>query len=72
LGAGLTFPTGDAAALELILGQLATQSSKLAALRSACSGAAAVLQPEVAARYMFAVIQAPVADKASIRAPWYP
>ena len=72
MGAGLTFPSGDARALELILAQLATDPPLLTSLQKACKAAAYAIQPDVAARYMHSVIRTDPDQKAKLPAPWCP
>jgi len=71
-GAGLSFASGDAKALSDVLLRLVRDPSRLQLMRVAASRLAILLQPDVAARYMLEVIQAPTDSKASVRSPWYP
>lgn len=71
-GAGLSFSSGDAQALADVLARLTGVPSLLKAMRAATPLAAKALQPEVAARYMLDVIQAPADRRATIPSPWYP
>jgi glycosyltransferase involved in cell wall biosynthesis len=72
LGAGLRFSSGNAESLSDVLARLIRSPALLQSLRSAAPQAARALQPEVAARYLLEVMQAPAARKASIPSPWYP
>lgn len=71
-GAGLSFASGDAKALSEVLLRLVRDPSRLQSMRVAASRLAILLQPDVAARYMLEVIQAPADSKASVHSPWYP
>jgi glycosyltransferase involved in cell wall biosynthesis len=70
-GAGLCFTSGDARSLSNVLARLLKEPTLLEIMRVAAPLAADALQPDVAARYMLNVIQAPAALKATIRPPWY-
>lgn len=71
-GAGLTFSAGSVSSLCDVLLRLIAEPLMLKALRTATAKAAQALQPDVAARYMFDVIQASAALRPTIRQPWYP
>jgi hypothetical protein len=72
LGAGITFATGDSNALALVLKRLMDDVHLRSALKLATFAAAKLLQPEVAARYLWDVVQAPGAQKSNVPSPWYP
>jgi glycosyltransferase involved in cell wall biosynthesis len=72
LGAGITFATGDSNALALVLNRLMDDVHLRSALKLATFAAAKLLQPEVAARYLWDVVQAPGAQKSNVPSPWYP
>jgi glycosyltransferase involved in cell wall biosynthesis len=70
-GAGLTFKSGDAMALAAALILLSDDAALRQTLAAATSSAAAVLQPDVAARYMWSVLCAPPGRKTAVPSPWY-
>jgi glycosyltransferase involved in cell wall biosynthesis len=72
LGAGITFVTGDSKALAKVLNRLIDDIHLRNSLTLATSAAAKLLEPEVAARYMWEVVQAPAAQKSNVPSPWYP
>ena len=69
--AGLTFPTGDVKALCRRLLELRDQPERRLALKTGARLAAHMIQPENAARYMWAVMQATPDQKCAIPSPWY-
>ncbi|CAI8768028.1 glycosyltransferase family 4 protein [Pseudomonas marginalis] len=70
-GAGAVYDSADPNALESLLNRLSSEPEHLLAMRAAAQPAAAAIQPEVAARYMLAVLRAKPEDKASVVSPWY-
>ena len=72
LGAGLTFTAGSAESLASAIKRLADDPALLASMRHATVHAARLLQPDVAAKYMWDVICADENKKANVLSPWYP
>jgi glycosyltransferase involved in cell wall biosynthesis len=70
-GAGAVYDSADPNALESLLNRLSSEPEHLLAMRTAAQTAAAAIQPEVAARYMLAVLRAKPEDKTSVVSPWY-
>lgn len=71
-GAGDVFVADDPDSLESLISALHTDPTRLLTMRAATSRAAAAIQPEVAARYMLAVLRANPQSKAAVISPWYP
>lgn len=71
-GAGVVLDSNDPNALESIITALYADPARLQAMRAATLHAAAAIQPDVAAAYMLAVLQASPQSKATIASPWYP
>jgi glycosyltransferase involved in cell wall biosynthesis len=71
-GAGAVFESGNADALHALLSALLLDPGRLARMRAAAAVAAAAIEPEVAARYMLAVIDAEPRLRAAVASPWYP
>lgn len=72
LGAGVIFPAGNADALAEVLMRLMDDRMLRDSLKLATLPAARLLQPEVAAQYLWNVVKAPCHQKASVPSPWYP
>ena len=70
-GVGMTFLSGKSQALAQALTEIQDNKTALHEMRLATVAAAAAMQPEVAAAYMFKVIAAPARDKAVVPSPWY-
>ena len=70
-GAGDVFVADDPDSLESLISALHTDPTRLLTMRAATSRAAAAIQPEVAARYMLAVLRANPQSKAAVISPWY-
>jgi hypothetical protein len=67
----MTFLSGKSQALAQALTEMQDNKAALHEMRLATVAAAAAIQPEVAAAYMFKVIAAPARDKAGVPSPWY-
>jgi glycosyltransferase involved in cell wall biosynthesis len=70
-GAGRSFQSGKSQALAQVLAEIQDDKAALHEMRRSTVAAAAAIQPEVAAAYMYKVIAAPATEKASVPSPWY-
>ncbi len=70
-GVGRFFQSGKSQALAQVLAEIQDDKAALHEMRRATVAAAAAIQPEVAAAYMYKVIAAPATEKAYVLSPWY-
>jgi glycosyltransferase involved in cell wall biosynthesis len=70
-GAGAVFESGNAASLAALIKDLLLDNRRLATMRTAAGVAADAIQPEVAAQYLLAVVNAAPAGRTAIESPWY-
>jgi glycosyltransferase involved in cell wall biosynthesis len=70
-GAGRVFKAGESLSLRDALERIVSDRELLIAMRAGARDACAAIQPEVAARYLLAVVRKDPAARAATGSPWY-